>query len=131
MDEAELVHRLETLGRLDENVDDRHHVGRRAHVERLAVHQLHDQIRFGHFQQQRLDDLQLVGPAKIRMIELAGKGILRFHLFDEADVLGVLAQHVLERKGFARRRIDDGVNRTPRTFSQSLHNLVMEECLGH
>ena len=55
----------------------------------------------------------------------------RLHLFDEADVFGFGAHHVLQRINLLGLRVADGVDGTTRTFSQTLQDFVVEESLSH
>ena len=61
------------------------------------------------------------------MGELLADLELGLHLLDEADVLRVGADDVLEREDLARVRIADGVDGAARTFSQPLQDIIVEE----
>src|SRR4051812_38173168 len=65
------------------------------------------------------------------MGELPGYFKLRLHLFDEADVLGMVAMDVLERELASGSGIAHAVDGASRTFSQALQNIVVEEFGGH
>ena len=54
---SECVHGPQTLGRLDEGIDDLHHLPGRPHIKRPAIHQFHDQERFLRLHQEVTRDL--------------------------------------------------------------------------
>jgi hypothetical protein len=130
-----LVHRLQSLGSVDEGLEDVHHLGGRADIQWLAIDQLHEQEGFGHLQEHGLYDFQLEGAAQVGVGlgvgKLARDLVLGLHLLDEAQVLLFSADHVLQGEDLFGGGIDDGVDGASRTFSQSLQNFIVEEFLGH
>ena len=70
MDIAHAMHGLETLGDLNKGIDDLHEIAGEAHIQWLAINQLHQQESFVHLEQHALTDFQIIGSAKIRMGEL-------------------------------------------------------------
>src|SRR5439155_20714962 len=75
--------------------------------------------------------LQVVAAAKVGMSELPGDRVLGLHLLDEADVLGVGAQDVLERVLASGVGVADQVNGAARTLAQSLQYIIVKEFLRH
>lgn len=128
---AKRVHRLQALCHLDERIDGFEHCLGRANVERFAVDQFHHQECLGDFHQHRLVDFQIISAAKIGMSELPTDGEFLLHLLDEANVLWVRPNDVLQRVHLLGHGIAHGINNAAGALSETFQNIILEQFFSH